>query len=162
MARYKSKPGSLMNVSVGMRPFGPSKRVPMIGKKPTDEPDTSRCTFKYAVRLVSALGLQVMAGANRSRSSGTKFTWVSLSRVSAIIRYSRVPSSFSGPVKSSANCLRPYSPSCTPTSPACSRCGRLLTIFTRPPKPPWPYSTDEGPFTTSTRSRVNGSGRTLL
>ncbi|MCY1514020.1 hypothetical protein D9M68_485460 [compost metagenome] len=68
------------------------------------------------------------------------------------MRYSSLPSASSAPEKSPATCLRAWSPTCSCSSRTGSAVGRLLTTFTTPPGPLMPYSTDDGPRSSSMRS----------
>ncbi|MNV38855.1 hypothetical protein D3C71_1304180 [compost metagenome] len=116
-------------------------------------PALSFCHRACKVNDVAALGCHVRDGASIRRSSGAYCTWVSLSRPTATTRYSHWPSSVTGPVRSVWISRRLSLPSTTPISRCASACGRLLTRLTMPPVLPCPYSMDEGPRSTSTRSR---------
>lgn len=87
-----------------------------------------------SVTWVAAEGRQVSEGATR--------------------RYNSVPSAFSGPVRSAAICLCAWLPSCTASSRCVSASGRLEIMLTTPPGPFWPAISDEGPRSTSMRSKA--------
>ncbi|MCY1370468.1 hypothetical protein D9M69_575600 [compost metagenome] len=125
-------------------------------------PARSFCQVAWNVSEVAALGRQVRDGASSRRSSGAYCTWVSLSRPKAMTRYSHWPSSLAGPVRSARISRRLWLPSTTPISRCASSSGRLLTRLTMPPVLPCPYSMEEGPRSTSTRSIAYTSVRGLL
>lgn len=145
----------------GILPFGFGRMVPCAGRKLSDALVLSRRVLASSVSVVSANGFQVSDGAIIRRWSLNGPSGRLPSRARAVRRYDSLPSASSAPAKSPATCLRAWLPYCTSISWMGSVVGCLVTMLTVPPGSPWPYSTEAGPRSSSTRSICHGSTRQL-